>query len=60
MIWIVTGQICVEGDGTVDVLYFVQVLAYCQKNNDRRDALMKISCVYRDIHRVVVLKVLLM
>ena len=49
-----------EGDGTVDVLYFVQVLAYCQKNNDRRDALMKISCVYRDIHRVVVLKVLLM
>ena len=54
------GQICTEGDGTVDVLYFVQVLAYCHKYNDCRDALMKISCVHRGIQRVVVLKVLLM
>ena len=60
MIRIVNGQRCMEGDGTVDVLCFVQVFAYCHKNNYRRDALMKISCVYRGIQRVVVLKVLLM
>ena len=51
---------CTEADGTADVLYFIQVLAYCHKYNDRRDAFMKISCVHRGIQRAVVLKVLLM